>query len=157
MCFGGTVLAAPQATVAIAGGDLDFTFEDPQRLTVTLPGSTEPATYWYMLYQVTNNTGKDQQFFPSFSLVTDELEVVQGGSDIDPRVYDIIAARHDKAFPFNGTAGQGDRAPAARRGEQPIECRGVPYVWRRSQPIHGLRKWVVQQVGAGRQSGFHRR
>jgi len=92
--------AAPQASLAPASWQLDFTFHDPQRLIVKLPGDTRETTLWYMLYEVTNNTGQDVQFYPSFQLVTDTLRVVDGGSDISPSVYDVIAARHKKEFPF---------------------------------------------------------
>ncbi len=79
---------------------LDFEFYDPQRITLREPGQAEATTYWYMLYRVTNNTGRDVQFYPSFRLVTDTLSVVGGGNDIAPGVYDAIAARHRREFPF---------------------------------------------------------
>ncbi len=79
---------------------LDFEFHDPQRITLHLPGDAHNSTFWYLLYQVTNNTGGDVQFFPSFRLVTDTLEVVEGGAFINPSVYDAIAARHKRRYPF---------------------------------------------------------
>ena len=56
--------------------------------------------FWYLLYEVTNNTGRDVEFYPSLRLVTDTLKVVEGGADISPSVYDAIAARHKQEFPF---------------------------------------------------------
>lgn len=88
---------------------LDFQFHDPQRITLQLPGDPSPTTYWYLLYTVTNNTGKDVQFFPSFRLVTNTLEVVEGGSGIHPRVYDAIAARHHDEYPFFETPARATR------------------------------------------------
>jgi hypothetical protein len=79
---------------------LDFNFHDPQRISVQLPGHAKPATYWYVLFTVTNNTGRDVELYPSFRLVTDTLQVVEGGANIDPRVYGAIAARHKKEYPF---------------------------------------------------------
>ena len=75
-------------------------FHDPQRITFRLPGDTHETTFWYMLYEVTNSTGRDVEFFPSFRLVTDTLQVVTAGDDISPSVYDAIAARHKREFPF---------------------------------------------------------
>lgn len=86
--------AAPQAEPFSRSWTLDFEFYDPQRITVN------GTTYWYVLYQVTNRTGKDVDFYPSFRLVTDTLQVVEGGADVGPRVYDTIAARHHREFPF---------------------------------------------------------
>jgi len=79
---------------------LEFEFHDPQRITVRLPGASDPTTYWYLLYRVTNQTGQDVQFYPSFRLVTNTLAVVDGGDDIPSGVYDAIAERHRKEFPF---------------------------------------------------------
>lgn len=92
--------AAPRPQTLANKWQLDFEFNDPQRLTVQLPGDTTPTTYWYVLYQVTNNTGKDVQYYPSFRLVTDTLKIVNGGANINPSVYDIVAARHKKEYPF---------------------------------------------------------
>lgn len=79
---------------------LDLEFFDPQRITLRLPGESAPTTYWYLLYRVTNNTGQDVQYYPTFRLVTDTLEVVEGGNQISPTVYDAIYERHRREFPF---------------------------------------------------------
>lgn len=79
---------------------LDVTFSDPQRIEVTLPGESEPRTFWYLLYTVVNNTGRDVGFFPSVSIVTDTLTTVQAGDNVHPSVYDAIKARHEKEHPF---------------------------------------------------------
>lgn len=92
--------AAPAPALISSSWQLDFEFQDPQRITLQLPGDKLPTTYWYVLYKVTNNTGKDVQFYPSFRLVTDSLKVVDGGAAIHPRVYNMISARHIKDYPF---------------------------------------------------------
>lgn len=79
---------------------LDVQFHDPQRIRIRLPGDRESTTFWYMLYQVTNNTGRDRNFYPSFRLVTDSLEVVEAGNSISPIVYDYIVGRHRREYPF---------------------------------------------------------
>ena len=93
-------LAAPKAEISTTSWQLDFEFHDPQRLSLTLPGDAHSTTFWYVLYRVTNNTGQDVGFYPLFEVVTDTLQVVGGGSEINPRVYDAIAAQHKKAYPF---------------------------------------------------------
>lgn len=96
----GPVSAARGAPSHGASWRLEVTFHDPQRLSVRLPGDEHETTFWYMLYEVTNNTMRDIEFYPSFQLVTDTLRVVQAGDHINPSVYDVIAARHKREFPF---------------------------------------------------------
>jgi hypothetical protein len=79
---------------------LDVKFHDPQRISFRLPGDGHETTFWYVLYEVTNNTRRDVMFYPSFRLVTDTLQVVEGGAEVSPSVYDRIAARHKREFPF---------------------------------------------------------
>jgi len=92
--------AAPSPSVAPRNWQLDFDFEDLQRLDVVLPGDRQPTTFWYMVYTVTNNSGKDVEFYPSFQLVTSTLQVVTGGDNISPSVYDAIAAQYRNMYPF---------------------------------------------------------
>jgi hypothetical protein len=79
---------------------LDIDYHDPQRISVRLPGEKSERTYWYVLYTVTNNTDREVPFYPTFDIVTDKLEVIEGGDNINPVVYDAIKARHKKAYPF---------------------------------------------------------
>lgn len=92
--------AAPRPQTLANTWQLDFNFNDPQRLTVQLSGDASPTTYWYVLYQVTNNTGHDVHYYPSFRLLTDTLKTVEGGANLNPGIYDVIAARHKKEYPF---------------------------------------------------------
>lgn len=96
----GAAFGAPKAGASTTSWQLDVTFQDPQRITLQLPGDSDSTTFWYLLYEVTNNTGRDVMFYPSFRLITDTLKVVEGGSEIPPSVYDAVAARHQKEFPF---------------------------------------------------------
>ncbi|MHC4063725.1 MAG: hypothetical protein ACYSUI_04395 [Planctomycetota bacterium] len=97
---GDDTAAAPEPSLSPQSWELDFEFRDPTRITLTLPGDSQPTTFWYLLYSVTNNTGDEIEFYPSFHLVTDTLQVVEGGSNISPRVYEAIRARHKKEHPF---------------------------------------------------------
>ena len=96
----GIGLATPRAGASTTARQLDVKFHDPQRITLQFPGDSHPTTFWYVLFEVTNNTGRDVEFYPSFRLVTNTLKVVEGGADIPPGVYDAIAARHKGEFPF---------------------------------------------------------
>ncbi len=90
----------PQPSRAPVRWELKFAFQDPQRITLTLPGDDDPTTFWYMLYRVENDTGQDIPFFPTAELVTSSLEVIQGGDQISPSVYDAIKERHRVTHPF---------------------------------------------------------
>lgn len=92
--------AAPTPEIAPRHWELDFDFEDLRRIDVVLPGDRRSTTFWYMLYTVTNNSGEDVDFYPSFELVTNSMQVVVGGDHISPTVYDSIAALHRKLYPF---------------------------------------------------------
>jgi len=85
---------------------LDVKFYDPQRIDLRLPGDSQYTSFWYMVYEVTNSTGQDRQFFPSFRLLTGTLKVVEGGADIHPLVYDAVAGRHKDEFPFLAPPGK---------------------------------------------------
>ncbi len=96
----GQARGTSEAGLVSLAWQVSFEFHDPKRISIVLPGDDHATVFWYMLYEVTNETGRDVAFYPSFRLVTDSLEVVEGGANISPRVYDVIAARHTKEFPF---------------------------------------------------------
>lgn len=93
-------LAGPRAEISTTAWELHVEFLDPQRITVRSPITGKETTYWYMLFQVTNRTGRDIDFMPSFRLVTDTLQVVEGGAAAPPYVYDEIAKLHRPQYPF---------------------------------------------------------
>jgi len=91
---------APEPSIATKAWQVDMVFHDPQRITLRLPGDDHDTTFWYVLYTVTNDTDRDVPFYPTFDLVTDKLQVIEGGSHISPTVYRAIKARYAKAYPF---------------------------------------------------------
>jgi len=93
-------VAGPEPSLAPTSWQLDFEFHDPQRIRLTLPGDTSPTTFWYLLFTVTNRTGQEVEFYPSFDLMTDTLDVVKGNSNIAPAVYDALQARYRATYPF---------------------------------------------------------
>jgi hypothetical protein len=91
---------APTPRLAPTRWELEFAFRDPMRISLTLPGDSGPTTFWYLLYTVTNNSGQEVDFYPTFDIVTDTLQTVEGGAEISPRVQDAIRARHKSEYPF---------------------------------------------------------
>lgn len=99
-CIAASVSAAPEASKIARKWQLDIEFHDLRRISVTLPGDNHPTAFWYMLYTVTNNTGKDIDFYPTFDLVTSTLEVIPAGEAVSPSVYDVLKQRYSKLYPF---------------------------------------------------------
>jgi len=76
-----------------ASWELTFRFQDPQRVSVFLPGKALPAVYWYMLYTVENATDQEIDFYPTFELVTDTLQVLSSEVGVSPEAYRAVARR----------------------------------------------------------------
>ncbi len=103
VCFCASASATAQVlepSRAPVSWELKFSFSDPQRIALTLPGSNQPTTYWYMLYTVENDTDRDVPFYATAELVTASIQVIKGGEQISPTVYDAIKARHKITHPF---------------------------------------------------------
>ena len=74
----------PKPAVAPESWELSFRYHDPQRVSVVVPGQSEPVVYWYMLYVVENLTEREVDFYPAFELVTDTLKVVRSDIRVTP-------------------------------------------------------------------------
>jgi hypothetical protein len=95
------VLAGPpEAGPVSKSWTLEFQYTDPQRITVTLPGREAPQTFWYMLYTVTNNTGKEVDFYPRFTIVTGAGQELPSERGVSPLVFDAIKKQQVKTYPF---------------------------------------------------------
>ncbi len=89
----------PEPSPTPISWELDLRFLDPQRIEVQVPGAATPEVYWYMVYTVTNHTGRSQQFFPTFQLVTDDLRVIDTDMGISALVFNAIRERHRRTHP----------------------------------------------------------
>jgi hypothetical protein len=97
LCAVGSGLAAwgsaPKPAIAPVSWELRFRYEDPQRVAVMLPGRSQPAVYWYMLYTVENPGDKEVDFYPEFDLVTDTLKVYRSEIRVSPEAFQAIQRR----------------------------------------------------------------
>ncbi len=84
----------PQPAMRPIAWELEFEFLDPQRIEVKLPGTERSETYWYVVYTVTNRSGRSRDFFPTFEIVTENLTVHTTDTGISPLVFDAIRERH---------------------------------------------------------------
>lgn len=107
---GPQVASDPRTTEAVGTGpqpapraiswELEFRFLDPRRITVQLPGTDAPETFWYMVYTAVNPSPRSQHFFPQFQIVTEDLRVYDSDVGIHPLVFDAIRERHRITHPY---------------------------------------------------------
>ena len=64
--------------------ELEFEHGKPKRVVV------DGRAYWYMPYQVTNNTQQEQPFLPAFELVTEDGRIVRNDLRIPKVAFDKI-------------------------------------------------------------------
>jgi len=88
--------SAPKPSLVPVTWELDFEYSHPQPITLRLPGQERAQTYWYMLYTITNQTGKDRIFVPEFVLYTDTGEVLVSGEGVRSSVFQAIQKRHNR-------------------------------------------------------------
>ncbi len=70
--------------------------------------------YWVLVYEVTNETQKDQRWVPSFTLVTDQGEVLDAGNNVPRKVQTTIL----ETFGDPLLEMQSEVSGALRRGEE---------------------------------------
>ena len=78
--------------------ELEFVHGKPQRVVVKDIQSNAPRAYWYMTYQVTNNTNAEQPFLPAFELVTEDGRVIRNDFKIPKVVFDEIKKREGNKY-----------------------------------------------------------
>ena len=80
---------------------LDVEFHgNPQQLEVTLPGDEKPTRFWYLVYTITNNTGQDVDFYPTFEVMTNTFKLYEAGKVPTKPVYDAVEVLYKKSVPL---------------------------------------------------------
>ena len=72
----------------------------PQEIELVLPGASEATRYWYVLYTITNNSGRDVTFYPKFEMFTDTFKLYRGGEQAHPAIFESIRARYVGTIPL---------------------------------------------------------
>ncbi|MDB5327095.1 MAG: hypothetical protein JWM57_2664 [Phycisphaerales bacterium] len=85
-------LAYPEPSVSPISWELKFVPAAPKRIVVEVPGQPTAKAYWYVTYSVTNNSGQDVNFLPTFEWVTNEGKVVRSDKNISNVVFDKVKA-----------------------------------------------------------------
>jgi hypothetical protein len=79
---------------------LNVVYNQPQQITVKIPGERKPQRFWYVILTLTNNTNIDVPFYPTNELVTDTFQIIPAYRDTRNVVFDKIKIRHKKKYPF---------------------------------------------------------
>jgi hypothetical protein len=95
-------LAAPEPAIVPAPGQwtLDMEFTNPMEITLPLGSDKKPLKFWYLIITLTNNTGKDVDFYPKCDLMTDSFQIVPAGKFVSTALFDQIKKRHKARYPF---------------------------------------------------------
>ena len=94
--------AYPKPSPFPVSWELKFAHSTPRRMTIVLPGDTQPTAYWYFVYSVLNqsdqaanydpNQDKERIFYPDFVMRTQDGKLLEGNDGIHPAVFDAIKA-----------------------------------------------------------------
>jgi hypothetical protein len=95
-------LAAPEPAIVPAPGEwtVDTEFSHPQPLVLQRSSDNKPVRFWYVIVTVTNNTGRDVDFYPKCDLMTDTFQIIPAGRSVTPAVFEHIKKRHKSLYPF---------------------------------------------------------
>jgi len=95
--------AAPEPAIVPAPGEwtVAVAFERPQQISIRQGGEHgRPQRFWYVIVTLTNNTGRDVEFYPKCELMTDTFELLNAVNGASPALIGRIKARHQQKYPF---------------------------------------------------------
>ena len=85
-------MAAPEPEAVPRRWQLDFVPGHLRVISIEAPGRSN-TVFFYMTYRVTNNSGQDVMFSPSFDLATDDGHLRRSGRDVPPDVASDLLGR----------------------------------------------------------------
>jgi len=94
--------SAPEPAIVPGPDDwtLNVTFEQPQQISVRTAGEKTSNRFWYIIITLTNQTGRDVNFYPKCELMTDTYQIIPAGKSIPNAVFEEIKKRHESRYPF---------------------------------------------------------
>jgi hypothetical protein len=95
-------LAAPEPAIVPPPGQwtLDMEFTNPMEITLPFGSDKKPLKFWYLIITLTNNTGKDVDFYPKCDLMTDSFQIIPAGKFVSTALFEEIKKRHKSIYPF---------------------------------------------------------
>jgi len=93
---------APEPAVVHQPGlwTVETRFTHPQQIFLRAGPDNKPMRFWYSIITLTNNTGREVDFYPKCELMTDTFEITPAGKSILPNVFEAIKSRHQSIYPF---------------------------------------------------------
>ena len=88
----------PAAVQPIHYWTVDVEYEHLQQKTLRTDSGVK--RFWYIIITVTNNTGRDVDFYPQCEMMTDTFQILPAGQSVLPSVYEQIKSRYQRAYPF---------------------------------------------------------
>ncbi|HEY8751034.1 MAG TPA: hypothetical protein VIM11_23820 [Tepidisphaeraceae bacterium] len=97
----------PQPSIYPIAWQLGFKHGTPKRIVVGADA------YWYLTYTVTNKTGEEQLWAPTFDMVANDGKIVKSGHNVSPNAFVKIRAVErnrflEPSYLVVGTLHQGD-------------------------------------------------
>src|SRR5262249_38725765 len=92
----GTVYAAPSPSLTPVSWQLTFKHGPLERLVMPIDG--KQRTFWFMRYQVVNNSGRDVLFTPDFEIAGDSGEAAHAFKDVPNEVFGKIKDMYRNAL-----------------------------------------------------------
>jgi hypothetical protein len=95
----GLAVAAPEPALVDKPGDwtLDVRYDNPQQIILDGAGHQR---FWYIILTLTNKSGKDVDFYPDCTLVTNTLQTVGAEKGVSAVLFDRLKTRHKSKYPF---------------------------------------------------------
>jgi len=79
---------------------LNVAYDQPQQITVKLPGEKDSKRFWYIILTLTNeSTVTDAPFYPFCQLMTDTFQIVTA-KGVRKEIFDLIKVKHQGSYPF---------------------------------------------------------
>lgn len=98
----GVVLPAAPASAAPEPAAIptrwEFTLDPGPLRVMTVDIGNGPQAYYYLTYKVTNHSGEDRFFTPTFEIYTDDGTLMRSGRDVPQEVTDYILRRLGNAL-----------------------------------------------------------
>ena len=95
-------LAYPEPAILAKPGEwtLQTVFDQPQQISVKIPGQRSKKRFWYIILTLTNTSSDDVPFYSACDLMTDTFQIITAGKDSRRIVFDKIKLRHQGKYPF---------------------------------------------------------
>ncbi|MBN1786896.1 MAG: hypothetical protein JW806_00710 [Sedimentisphaerales bacterium] len=94
--------SAPQPSIVPRTNQwtLNVVFDQPQQITVKVPGQSKAQRFWYIIVTLTNNSDIDVPFYPTCEMMTDTFQILGAYHDSENAVFNKIKRRHKKKYPL---------------------------------------------------------